>query len=141
LTKVRRSSEAIAGLGFLDDLVTGFCAVNFGEVQSVRVFLFCVFYKLASIASIVEDIVHCLFSFWPQTTGFLIRFVYFAIGPQFVETKSDFFEAVFVAFEEGSRWISTGAVAWQKPFRTTFAVCDIVPDIGYIDTVRGVSPS
>jgi hypothetical protein len=63
LTKARRSSEAIAGLGFFDDLVTGFRAVNFGEVQSVRVFLFCVFYKLASVASIIEDIVHCLFSF------------------------------------------------------------------------------
>jgi hypothetical protein len=38
-------------------------------------------------------------------------FVYLAIGPQFVETKSDFFKAIFVAFEEGSRWISTWAVA------------------------------
>jgi hypothetical protein len=129
LAKPRRDAEAVTRLCFFDDLFTRFRSVDFRKVKSIRVLFLCIFHELDDIASIIDNVSHCLLGLCPQIAGFLIRFVHLSIGSHFVKANSDFLGTVFVALKEGSRWISSRAVRRKYPFRPTFAICKVILDV------------
>lgn len=91
---------------------------------------FCRSHHVADIIYLACQLSHLRVGIIPQGDSLLVGFGLFALGRELVESPSDFFWAV--VFEESS-WAFFGTPCAQQPFRTTFAVREVICKLGYIN--------